>query len=616
MAIAQIPEEVMNALVENTRVIDANSAVLASLSEKDSKETINEKNIVQKGEVKPNLTSDEKRRYANIGKELFSNFITSLDELIKRERNRAAMSLDDDTNNVYQKALEKYEKEKKKENASSGTNWVTVIMGLLGMAAVAINIFKDKIAEFFNSAWTWIKDTFSTIAGFFNFSNPENPIIKILKNIGDSIGSFWDFIKSSFSKLGEMGTYIWENLKEAWDKFITGPEGILSFGSKIIKSIIDFSKSAVSWIGDAISTAIIEPIKSIFSSAEDTGKEAGDDAAKEVKVAVNQAATEQAAKQKALADNVLFDAKKSNTAIEESAKALREDALKRANEQGIAVNAQGKLNEAAIKEAAAKAGLDAFINAKNIGNDFDKAEYEKYQKEFEKFVEINGNNANINMQKLQEHFAKLGENDSHWATIESDFIDSMQNIKSEDLDTINANVSNALQQTLQIQANLEAALNLENMSEEERFLARMQQAMQKGKTAEFRFMEGRSMILQSVEAIKEAFSKGHKVEVAITSPQDNSQNTYHITPINRESFKALGDDLIKIAQESMSALVSQNKVLDEIKVLLNSENNSNKQPAQPVIVNNDENKQQGSNMVSLLGRGLVSDLFGATTSFA
>ena len=242
------------------------------------------------------------------------------------------------------------------------------------------------------------------------------------------------------------------------------------------------------------------------------------------------------------------------------------------------------------------------------------------------------------MEALKKHLAELGEEDSSWWKNETAFIDAMQNIKSEDLDAINGNVSGALQKGLQVQADLQAATNLENMSEEERFEARMRQAMAAGKSAEFRFMEGRSMILQSVETIKSAFI-GYdetirqnftetwksfmtdfidhlKVEISTVSPQDNSKNTYHITPLNRESFKSMNDSMLKLASINTKTIIAQNKILEKIKLLLEEP------PPQKITIAPQSPQdvkdavEDGVNYVAKEGKRHLKELWGAVSSWA
>lgn len=638
MAEVKLSDEVMDALVENSKVIDANTQVLVSMSgDKDKKDT-KDKNIVPKKQVNSSLTSDEKTRYANIGKELFAPVLKSLEKLLKKEKKKNEMSITNESETVEKAVKVQYE-EKPKEDNTGRTSWITILLGILAVAGIAVYMFRDKIVKFFDNAWTWIKDMFGSIGKFFDFSNESSPISKILNAIGFGISEVWDLVKKSFTGLGKLGSVIWDGIKTAWDKFITGPDGILNFGVKIVKGIIDFTKSSVSWIGDAISSAIIDPLKHLFGDAENSGEQAGREAAQDVKASVNQAAADQAAKQKAITDDVLYSSKKADAAIIETAKATREDARKRAREQGLNLDKDGKATNDSLKEAAAKAGLDAFMKANNIDrNNIDVEKYKALEEEFKKHVEINGNEAKINMENLRSALKEQADKQANWIAPDGPFINALQDLDEADgaekMNQINGAVTGALQQGLQISADIQAATNLENMSEEERFEARMRQAMANGKSAEFRFMEGREMILNSVKTIKEAFI-GYddtirknftetwksfmtdfidhlKIEISTVSPQDNSKNTYHITPLNRESFKSMNDNMLNLAMINTQTIIAQNKILEKIKVILEEP------PPQKITIATQSPKdikdvsEDGVNYVAKGASKLASDLLLAT----
>jgi hypothetical protein len=638
MAEAKLSDDVMNALVENSKVIDANTKVLVSMSEeKDKKETSN-KNIVPKKKVDSSLTSDEKTRYANIGKELFAPVLKSLEKLLKKEKKKNEMTITNESETVEKAVKVQYEEKPKEDN--NRTSWITILLGILAVAGIAVYMFKDKIVEFFDNAWTWIKDMFGSIGKFFDFSNENNPISKILNSMGTGISVTWELVKKTFTALGKLGSVIWDGIKTGWDKFITGPDGILNFGVKIIKGIISFAEDAVSWIGDSISSAIIDPLKNIFGGAKDSGKQAGVEAAKDVKASVNQTAADQAAKQKAITEDVIYSSKKADAAIIETAKATREDAKKRAKEQGLKLDKDGKVANDSLRESAAKAGLEAFMKANGINRkDIDDKKYKALENEFKKHVVINGKEAKINMEKLKEGLKEQADKQANWIAPDGPFINALQDLDDDDgaekMNQINGAVTGALQQGLQITADMEAAKNLENMSEEERFEARMREAIAAGKSAEFRFMEGRQMILQSVETIKAAFN-GYdetirknftetwksfmtdfidhlKIEISTVSPQDNSKNTYHITPLNRESFKSMNDSMLKLATINTKTIIAQNKILEKIKVLLEEP------PPQKITIasqpsnNIKDAKEDGVNYVAKGASKLASELFLAVT---
>ena len=633
MAEDRLSDEVLNALVENTKVIEANNRVLEAQGEKTEKKDKKEANVVAAPKVNSSLTGDEKARYANIGKEMFAPVLSSLEKLIKREKKKNEMLIKEDAATVEDNLKIQYETKPDPQAEGGGTSWLTVLLGILAVAGVAIALFHDKIGEFFGKIWDWVTDMFSSIANFFSTDNGDSPISKILKICGDALGALWSFVQPIFKKMGEFGKTIWDGFKAGWDKFITGPDGILNFGVKVVKGIISFASNAISWIGNAIKSAVMGPINMIFGGAEDDGKAAGEEAAQDVKATVNQEATDAAARQKAITEDVLFNAEKADAAIMETAQANRDAALQRAREQGLEVK-DGKVTDESLKEHAAKAGLDAFMKANNI-TDATPEEYEKYKKEFMKFVNVKDGEAKINMEGLKNHLKNLADQDSSWWKSETDFIDGLQNMTTKQMNSINGSVTGALQEGLQVTADMKAAENLENMTEEERFEARLRQAMNSGKSAEFRFMEGRKMILESAEIIKSTFGNYDedirknftstwasfmkdfldKIQIIIntSTPQDNSTNNYQITPLHKETFTTMANQLVSLARASLDVVTKQNNILGEICLLL-ANPPAPPAPLPPIISDNAMDKlEEGVNNVAKSAKSLVANLADAVT---
>lgn len=481
------------------------------------------------------------------------------------------------------------------EGEGEGESGITKVVNMAKGAVTALWDFTtgifSKIGDFGTAIWDGAKDLFASIGNFFSPENGESPIGKILNICKDAMAGLWNFIKSIFNKIGNFGKTIWDGISKAWSKFITGPDGILNFGAKVVKGIIGFASNAISWIGNAIKSAIMAPINMIFGGAEDEGKAAGEAAADDVSTKVNQAAADQEAKSKAITDKAIYSAESADKAIMESAAAQREAATARAKEHGLQVT-DGKVSDDAIKEAAAKAGLDAYIKANNL-EDVDPEEYNKYKQEFMKFVEIKDGEAKVNMEDLKNHLKEVADQDSSWITSESDFVDGLQNLTTEQMNGMNASVNKALEGSMQVAAELNAANNLENMSDEEKFEMRLQQAIESGKSAEFRFAEGRKMILDSTATIKAAF-EGYddkirenftstwttfvkefmdmlEITINTISPQDNSRNSYTITPLHKETFLNMASQLVSLAQASLDVVTKQNEILDEICILLGKE---------------------------------------------
>lgn len=631
----ELEPRILDALAESSKVIDENSAILEALS--NSKEKANKKseNVIDSPAIESSLSSAEKSRYAAIGKELFSPILSSLEKMLKKEKKKNEMLIKDDSDTIENAVHIQYE-HKCSADDNGGVSWLTILLGILAVAGAAIVFFKDEIAEFFPKVWNWISEKFSSISNFFNIDDPNSPINKVFNFCKEALEALWPIVRTAFNKLADIASVIWDNIKEGWDKFITGPNGILNFGSKVISGLVGFAGDAIRWIGSAIKDAVVGPLSSIFSSAEEDGADAGKAAAQEVRATANQQVADQNARNAAIREEALFNADRTNEMIAESTRTQREEALRRAREQGLQVQ-DGAVTEDSLKEAAARAGLDAFMRANNI-TDATPEEYEKYKNEFMKFVEVRDGEARINMQALQTHLRQQADNDSSMWTNETDFIDKLQNMNTEQMDQINGNVTAALQRGLDITSELQAVTNLENMTDEERFEARLRLAMNTGKTAEFRFMEGRRMILESTETIKSAFL-GYdeqirnnftttwsefidkflnqiKINISTTSPQDNSTNTYNIMPLHKETFTAMADQLVSLAQESVEAIVKQNEVLDNICVLLaNAPQNQNSVPP-PILV--DATVDSIDNRINYTAKGArasVIDLWNSVTSW-
>lgn len=628
----QLPEHVFAALEENNKILNT----LAQEKEKTAKK---EDNVVATPKVNSSLTSDEKARYANIGAELFKPVLSSLEKLIKKEKKKNEMLIKDDAETVNNAVKVQYETKPDPQAEGSGSSWLDTLMTVIVLGGMAIALFHDKIAEFFSSAWDWIKEMFSSIGNFFSFDNQGNPIMKILSTVGSALGGLWDLVKSAFNKLAGLGKVIWEGIKSGWDKFITGPDGILNFGIKIVKGIVDFAKGAISWIGDAIKSAVMGPIKMIFGGAEDDGKEAGREAANDVKVSVSQAAADQAARQQAITDEVLYNAEKADAAIKETAEAQREAAHAQARAAGLRINDDGKIDNEAIKMKVAEESLRSFMKSQGANFDNLNAQQQRAAQELmAKHTVINDDGtASINGEALAAELAKMK---SDGIFKDSDEVNLLQGLKDQvdHVNAIQANAQGNLAKYMQMNADIQAANNLENMTEEEKFEARLRQAMAQGKSAEFRFMEGRRMILESAEIIKNAFSgydniikdaftstwksfmfdflEKLKIEIETVAPQDNSKNTYHITPLHRESFAAMTNGLLKFSRLTAETIIQQNKVLDKIKKLLEDP------PDQKIVISSPASEavkdavEDGVNYVAQKAKDLKNELFSAVSSWA
>lgn len=181
MAAPELTDEIVNALVESARAIDESNNTLNSINEDKEKETVKEDNLIQKPTVSPTLTSNEKTRYQNIGKELFKPFISSLKQMLDQERRSAAISAGDPVKTIDDNVKVQYSE--KKPTKPKEKDMGEIIQNLIAAAAmigIVIYAFKDKIAEFFSNLWNNVGNIFSSVWNFFNPFNKESPVYKII----------------------------------------------------------------------------------------------------------------------------------------------------------------------------------------------------------------------------------------------------------------------------------------------------------------------------------------------------------------------------------------------------------------------------------------------------
>lgn len=626
MSEKELPADVLKALVENTKVIDSNTELLSSINEDKNKEEVLEKNLVKKNEITPNLSNDEKARYRNIGKELFSPVFLKIQEMLKRERKKDSMIIHRDKNTIKNAAKKNNIVAEKKEK--SEFPWTTVILGLIATGAAAFVLFQDKIKSFFSNAWTNITEIFGSISNFFDFDNPDSPFSKILSTIVSTLDELWASLKSTFNEVTNKASEIWNSIKANWNAFI---DGILSFGNKIIDSLKNFGSNAFESVKTAIVDSIIGPIKSIFSSSKDEGTEAGKEIAKDVKVAMNQKIADESAKAKAFTDNTLYRTDKVSEEIHKVAEINRTEAAKKAKEQGLTIT-DNKLSDESIKANAAGAAIEAFMKAHDIKEINDK-EYETFKKIIEEKINIsNDGSVSLQMEQVREAFMKKANELSDKSIWDSPFVDALQKSDPKVFnEEVNGVVADAFRKGLDIKAELNAANNLENMSEEDRFEARLRHAIETGKSAEFRFAEGRSLIKESTETIKKLFTSydekirtgftqtwsdfiskfadSFKVNVETKPSVDESHHEYKIMPLHKESFETMNDQLTKLAKESAETIHQQNKVLEEIKKILSTQPSTNK--SVPIVQNIIQEKKETAkpNIVAEGARALSLSLY-------
>ena len=114
--------------------------------------------------------------------------------------------------------------------------------------------------------------------------------------------------------------------------------------------------------------------------------------------------------------------------------------------------------------------------------------------------------------------------------------------------------------------------------------------------------------------IKDAFID-YKEKLSDIKPQVTSNNSYTITPLHKESFDAMSNALIRLAQESVEIITRQNSVLDDIKALLSQPApTSKKEPVVQVMGNNQPSTR--SNIIAKGAKALSGNLWAAASHWA
>jgi len=633
----KIPDEVLDALVENTKTIDANTTLLTEINASKEKNEKREENIVAKTKVQPNLTTNEKARYANIGKELFKPFFIALDDLIKKEKKRSEMTVSDKKQSIKFFAQKE---EKEKEDKSEGKSFWSKVLALLPLIAVIGYAFKDEIVSFFTKAWNFIKGPLNTVLEFFNFESESSSIGSVISSIKSLINDTWILVEPAFTKLGNLASDIWNSVKGAWDTFISGPNGIINFGIKIVSGISDFVKNSFNVIRDAIISYIIEPIKGLISDSKEEADAEALAAIGDIKVTSDQAKADNKIKQELMANKALTSAAALDKSIKDTAKKIYNNAEEIAKSQGLAIDKSGKISQDSIKEHVAKETISKYLEEydasfKNINDKQKKAIIDAMTQHIN--IDNNGK-AEIN---TTDFIKSIKEAESDGIIFDSAEINLLQELTGEETyKKIRSYANDSLNKLSQVNTDLQSAKNLENLSEEEKFELRLKAAIEAGQATEFRFLEGRKMILDSTEAIKNSFINYHfDVERAYTStwedfikkfmglftisidtdnPQDNSVNNYTISPIHKNSIKSMSNELIALAHDSVKTIIEQNNILNKIKEILSKPQDSSENNA-PNIIMTPQNPPATNNSAGSIiktGKQLVSSLWSASTPWA
>lgn len=667
----EISEGSMDTILENLH--NSNAEMMAKIDEgiiatTDPDEKAIKENIVQEPIISPSLTSDEQSRYRSIGQELFSPILKSLDKLFKKNKNKNlpeekkedknpvadAASQDAITGSNFDfKKLEEIDIDKILNFGDDAGSEIMMIIMLLGIGAM---MFISSITDFFSNIWDWIVNFFSPLGDFFDFSN--GPLAGVFSMIGGAIEGLWKLVSGVFKALGKAGEWIWNGIKTIFTQFITGPNGILSFGTKIVKGIVEFAGKAFQWFGDLLSNVILGPIKAIFGGAEDTGKKAGEEMVADTKAEADDIVHKQKIAGEAATERAMMSAEEAEKSWASCTAKTREEAAAKAKQVGLAVNNDGTISADAVKSKMAEDMIKRYESEHGKLNDDERAKLIQTVKDN---IKINGNSLEISSQEFAAALTSTAKMLDKNSNFNSDALIKLTNGENALYNSMleSANAQGKAMMEIYAQANVANDFNAK--TEEEKFLWRMEQAKQNGMLAEFRISEARSMLTLAIETIKNSFN-GFKTSLVDTFSQafanftnkirdsiviklipewvnDYSSNYYHIDriiskgrlynimPLNKEDFKNTAGELTQLAQTNVEMVSKQNDVLDEIRLILAEGTNPTiKLAVQKEIkeqfgedlsvLNEPENNDNSNNTntrISEIGQALRSKLYTAVT---
>ena len=219
----QKQEEIQEELSETTEEVEE---VKVSTEDVEKvigiKESDKKKNVIDGDKLSTTLTTSEKKRYENIGKEFIAGAGKELENVRKAVEFKDSMST---VRNKFSEGVVKFkEGVKKSQKVGSFFGKLMIIIGLLG---TIVMLFKDKILSFFPNIG-------EKITGFFETAKLAMPKIlgSVLSYVTTSIGGSFQTILEEVVKLmpSLIGTFFGVTLPDA---IVTLYVGILSaFSSK------------------------------------------------------------------------------------------------------------------------------------------------------------------------------------------------------------------------------------------------------------------------------------------------------------------------------------------------------------------------------------------------
>lgn len=420
-------------------------------------------------------------------------------------------------------------------------------------------MFREKIVKFFTDAWEWLKSFFQPVLDFFDFSSEDSTVNKIWNSISSSVSSFWESIKWYFSDLSTLPEKLWNKAKSGWESFVTTMNewwvSIKNAWNAMMTKFDEFyesAKNAISSIVGAVKKGW-DWVTSPFSSNETEVEE-----------------------KKTVEKPVVTETK---VVEHEKAAAVQNiEILTDSLKNSIASNVANELSQ------------------KMGGASIDAKEMENLKEILKQHTNVTNGEVKVDFQKVREQVI----NEAAKTGTQSSFVTNLQNMSVEETSSFSSEIDKNLNEDKGMMEVHRTILESANMIKES-FTTYDEQI--------------RKNFTETWASFIEDFLSRLNINVKTSAPQDNSRNSYTIAPLHKESFDAMSNALIRLAQESVEIITKQNSVLDEIKTLLaQSDKSEKKSSSVQTVINN--NNQSAVNNVARGAKKLAGNLWSASSHWA
>lgn len=128
-------------------------------NKQEEKEQKQEDNIVNK--EKSNLSSQEKKRFAQIGQIFIEQWMKSIEKLQAAQDKKMALvtSRKEKEPSWLKKLIDKKKSDAPKKSEKKEKSWIGRLLQVIGVLGLVYVLFKDKIDKWLPEVWAWIKDT-------------------------------------------------------------------------------------------------------------------------------------------------------------------------------------------------------------------------------------------------------------------------------------------------------------------------------------------------------------------------------------------------------------------------------------------------------------------------